>query len=180
MRARLTQIRLHTGDRLFEIGEEVVGGEDLPMELLEARLAAGTAVLVLSGDEPGPELAAAIDAYVEAAGHMGQLLRALIEVALGGPAGSARAVMFAMHSEMESQEFLVPLLAQLEARAEADQLILPQDPDGGGDASSEAGGDVGRSPPAETSNAGAPAPAAPSPPSVPKKKSARKGAAGAN
>ncbi len=150
MRARLTDIRLYTGDRLFEIGEEVVGGEDLPLELLQARLAAGTAVLVPPDGEVLDTLQAAIDIYLELARPTLPALQELVELALAGPTGSASRVLAAFDAFGASLN-ATPRISELAELAER-ETRLAQDPDAGGDAASEAGGEhVGRSPPAETS-----------------------------
>jgi hypothetical protein len=168
MRARLTHIALRIADRQFEIGDEVVGGEDLPMEVLTARLLAGTAELVLPPIEISPELKAVIDRFAAASGQLLVFMGELVRTALTGPPGSARVVLNAIHAaERAPTPDLVQLLDQLEDRAEADQAFIPADlsPEGspaqgeteagGQPAASEAGG-VDGPPPAENSS-GSPA-----------------------
>jgi len=61
MRIRLTTIALHHDGRRFAEGEVVVAGDDIPLDLAEARLRAGTAELApADGDEVSPAMAEAL------------------------------------------------------------------------------------------------------------------------
>jgi hypothetical protein len=148
MRARLTHISLTLPGRVIAVGEEVVGGDDLPLELLLARLNAGTAELVLSGDQVSPELQAAITAYIGAADHLQALMVGLADVALAGPTGSARAVLVALQEALKDRAAqavaVTEKFAELERRAEADQLVLAQDLQSAG-SPAPGGGEAGAS-----------------------------------
>lgn len=67
MRVRLTQISLTTGTGHYPEGSVVEPQDDIPVALLAARLAAGTAELVLEGGDVRPLLTRALAHYLATA-----------------------------------------------------------------------------------------------------------------
>jgi len=156
MRARLTEIALDMGPgRRFEIGAVVVGGEDIPLELLEARLAARTAELVGERHEPSQATAGAIAAWQACFPPLHAALLAAIEAVEAGGLADARAFVDALTEAAPVAHVLATdarTSAIFKRVREADEAELqsltggspvPGGAEAGGDAASEADAEDG-------------------------------------
>ena len=170
MKARITTIALSLGRRLFEVGDVVERGVDLPTDIFDVRLNAGTLELV--GDQPsagileaiaswrglfeGARAATALLAETALAGSLADKRAFIDALAEMGRAGApASAAVAAIMAEVETAD-----AAELQTLSPSGLSSLGEDEAGGAPpAASEAGGGHAVSPPAESSAVIAPAPA---------------------
>lgn len=116
MRLQLTTIALDYDGKRFNEGDIVVVGEDVPAELAQARLAARTAVMVLDGETPPPEVIASLDAVRQAMETSLQALEAMVvAVETAGPAF----YHFAIEAAEEFANAFEPRKDALQPRLEA-------------------------------------------------------------
>lgn len=171
MRARITHISLTLPGRLVEIGEVVERGADVPEDVFDARLAAGTAELVSDGLEPSRAATEAIATYMAAFAPLQAALLAALDAVEGGSLADARALVDALMTQapLEYVQASEARIREIFRRVdEADVAELNSlssagpaagETEAGGDAASEAADATGRAPAAEHSQGTADVPA---------------------
>lgn len=145
MKIRLTTIALAlAADRVLQIGQDLVVGEDIPGDLAQMRLDAGTAEIVPDGPALPPDLAAAIADYQRCAHAALMAGVSLIALAEQGDDAAAHAVARAFVDQVETtMEVMGPDVRArqqaLFARADlAFELVDQEDDEFSGIAQSEA------------------------------------------